>query len=403
MDARTAVAPLTSPEFRRYIAGQLPSVTCSWAQVVALSWVVVRLDRQALGWVVALQFVPSLVLGPWFGAVADRHDRRRLLMLAEFGLGLVAAAYASAAAAGALTMPLIYLLASAWGVINALDTPARRALQPMLVRPDQAASASALAGIVLLAGMTAGSALGGTLVATAGASAAFAVNAASFLADVVVLASIRPSKTPVVRRAPGQVSAGMRYVWHTPALRTSLLALAVTATLAFTIQVSVPTLIRVAFAGGPSAIGTALTAVTAGGLAGAVAAAARGAPGPLALARAATIMAASMLVTGTSPSLAGAAAGLAVTGFAWSLFLATVIATLQTAESQMLGRVMSLFAVILLGGNAAGGPVASFLATAIGPRAPFMQGAAAAAAAAAITLASRTRSERPVPYSTEGL
>ena len=95
---RAAAAPLASPAFRRYLAGQLPSVTCSWAQVVTLSWVVVQLNPRALGLVVALQFLPSLVLGPWFGAVADRHDRRRLLILAESGLGLVALAYAVGAA-----------------------------------------------------------------------------------------------------------------------------------------------------------------------------------------------------------------------------------------------------------------------------------------------------------------
>jgi MFS family permease len=120
-----AIAPLSSPPFRRYLLGQLPSLTGSWAQVVALSWWVVGLSPKALGWVIALQFLPSLVLGQWFGVVADRHDRRRLLMLAEGGLGLVAAAYALASVAGLLTLPVIYVLATAWGVINALDTPAR--------------------------------------------------------------------------------------------------------------------------------------------------------------------------------------------------------------------------------------------------------------------------------------
>ena len=67
-----AVAALRARAFRRYLIGQLPSVTCSWAQVVALSWVVARLDPSALGWVVALQFAPSLLLGPWFGALTDR-------------------------------------------------------------------------------------------------------------------------------------------------------------------------------------------------------------------------------------------------------------------------------------------------------------------------------------------
>ncbi len=123
-----AVAALRTPAFRRYVLGQLPSVTCSWAQVVALSWVVVRLDPGALGWVVALQYAPSLLLGPWLGALVDRYDRRRLLMLAESGLGLVAAGFAVAAFAGVLTLPYVFALAAVWGVINALDTPARRAL-----------------------------------------------------------------------------------------------------------------------------------------------------------------------------------------------------------------------------------------------------------------------------------
>ena len=120
--ARTAAAPLQSPAFRWYAAGQLPSVVCSWIQVVAVSWVVVQLDPTALGWVVVAQFLPSLVLGPWFGAVVDRHDQRQLLMLAELGLGLVALGYAAATAAGRLELPAVYALATVWGVINA-STP----------------------------------------------------------------------------------------------------------------------------------------------------------------------------------------------------------------------------------------------------------------------------------------
>jgi MFS family permease len=384
MGVHEAVAPLSSPAFRRYLAGQLPSVTCSWAQVVALSWVVVELDRRALGWVVALQFLPSLVLGPWFGAVADRHDRRRLLILAESGLGLVALAYAAASAADVLTLPVIYVLAAVWGVINALDTPARRALLPALVPPERAASASALAGTVLLLGMTAGSALGGALAATAGVTAAFAVNAASFLADVILLHTIRSGALPLVRRAPRQVRDGLGYVWHTPALRAPLLALVVIGTLAFTMQVSVPTLIRGSFGGGPSLIGAAFTAMTVGSLAGALAAAARGRPGPWALGLAATIMAGSMAVTAVAPTVPVTLVGLAGVGLAWSLVLTSVIAVLQSADPRMLGRVMSLFAVVLLGSTSAGGPIASTVASSIGPRAPFVLGAAAAIAAIVI-------------------
>jgi MFS family permease len=321
--------------------------------------------------------------------VTDRHDRRRLLILAESGLGLVALAYALASAAGVLTMPLICLFATVWGVINALDTPARRALVPTLVTPGRAASASALAGTVLLLGMTAGSALGGMLVATVGVTAAFAVNAASFLADVAVLHTIRPGASPVVKRAPHQVRDGLSYVWHSPVLRAPLLALAVIGTLAFAIQVSVPTLIWVSFASGPSLIGTAFTAVTAGSLAGALITAARGMPGPRTPGLAAAIMAGSMIVVAIAPTVPAVLAGLAGVGLAWSVFLGSVIAVLQSADPRMLGRVMFLFAVVLLGGTAAGGPIASSVAASMGPRAPFLLGTGAAVAAIVITSASR--------------
>jgi MFS family permease len=390
--SRTATAPLGSVPFRRYLLGQLPSLTGSWAQVVALAWWVESRDPKALGWVVALQFLPSLVLGPWFGVVADRHNRRTLLMLAECGLGLVAAGYALASLTGALTLPIVYVLATVWGVINALDTPARRALVPALVPPGQAASASALTGTALLIGMTAGSALGGALVAAAGVTAAFAVNAASFFADVAVLGTIRAGKSPRVKRAPRQVREGFSYVAHTKELRTPLLTLALIATLAFTMQVSVPALVHQSFAGGPSQLGAALTTLAAGSLIGTLVRAAGGMPGPRALPTATAIMACGLAATAIAPVLPAALAGLAIVGFGWASFLGTTIATLQSADPRMLGRVMSLFALVLLGGTSGGAPIASSLADSLGPRAPFFAGAAAAIAALAVAAGSiRTR------------
>ena len=387
-----AVAPLRSPAFRRYLLGQVPSVTCSWIQVVALSWTVVDRYPMALGWVVALQFAPSIVLGPWFGALTDRSDRKAILMVAEGGLGLVAAGYAIAAATNVLTLPLICVLAAAWGVINALDTPARQSLVPLLVDRAHVASASALAGIVLLLGMTAGSALGAALVASAGAAAAFALNAASFLFDVVVLATIRAGTSVRVGRSRRQMRDGLAYVWGSPRLRRPLLALAVIATFAFTIQVSVPILLRTTFAGGPALVGAGFTAVTAGGLAGAAVAAARGAPGSRSLRRAGTAMAAAMTVCVVAPTVPIVLAALTGIGFAWSLLIASTVAILQTAEPSMMGRVMSWFAFVLVGGLAAGGPIAGAVAVLAGPRAPFVLGAVAAAAAIAIVRPGRAPS-----------
>ena len=383
LDGRTAVAPFRFPAFRRYLAGQLPSVSCSWAQVVALAWVVVQLDPQSLGWVVACQFLPSLLLGPWFGAVVDRHDRRRGLMLAEAGLGLVAVGYAAAAVTGTLTLPVIYLLASAWGVLNALDTPARQSLVPLLVSPERAGSAAALTGTVMVLGMTIGTAVGAVLIATVGVTATFAVNAASFFADVVILGTIRGRPAPRVERAPRQIREGMQYVGSTPRLRAAMLALAIIATFAFTINVSVPILARQSFSGGATLIGTFFTAVTAGCLVGTLAYAARGGYGPETLTRTALGMAAAQLATALAPQPLFVVVGLAGVGFAWSYLIGAVITMLQSARPELMGRVMSLFAVVLLGGTTIGAPLTTALIAVAGPRAPFAVGVAAAVIAAA--------------------
>ncbi|WP_152360364.1 MFS transporter [Microlunatus speluncae] len=386
-----SAAALRSPALRRYLAGQLPSVTCSWAQVVALAWVVVQLDPAALGLVILLQFLPTLVIGPWFGALADRYDRRRLLMIAETGLALVAAGYALAAAAGALTLPMIFLLAGVWGVINALDTPARRAMVPMLVPSGLAPAASALTGTAMLFGMTAGSALGGILVSTVGVSLTFLINAASFAADVIILATIRTGPSPRVARAAGQVRAGLRYLWSTPPLRATMIAFALVATFGFTLQVSVPILVRVTFDGGPDLVGAAFTAGTAGSLAGMVATAARRGADPPSLARAAAGLGAALLLTAAAPVVPVLLFALAAAGFAWSVCIIAATATLQSAEPAMTGRVMAIFAAVLLGGTATGGPIAAAVADLTDPRAPFVVGTLAAAGAAFLASTGRAR------------
>ena len=382
---RTAGAPLQSSAFRRYLAGQLLSVSCSWAQVVAVSWVVVQLDPAALGWVVVAQFLPSLVLGPWFGAVVDRHDQRRLLLLAELGLGLVALGYAAAALTDHLDLTAVYLLATGWGVINALDTPARRSLIPLLVPKEHAASASALGGTVMMLGMAVGTAVGAVLVDTAGVGTAFLINAASFLIDVVILASLRAPAAVRVPRAPGQVREGLVYVWATLRLRSAMLTLAVVAIFGFHIQVSVPVLAGATFGGGPGLVGGLFTAVTVGSLVGTLLFAARPDPEVRGPVRPAIMMAAGLAVVAGSVNAPMAWIGLLVLGSAWSYLISVVVAVLLSADPRLMGRVMSLLAVVLLGGTTVGAPLATAMIALLGPRTPFAIGAFAVLAAATIS------------------
>jgi len=294
-----------------------------------------------------------------------------------------------------LSMGSIFALATVWGLFNALDTPARRALIPALVPRDQAARASSLAATGMLVAMLAGSALGALLVARVGPTVAFGLNALSFLVDVGILATIRVAASPRVARAPGQIRDGLRYVGRSNRLRDPLLVLAVIATLAFNVQASVPVYVRSVLHGGPGLIGAALTAVTAGSLIGALAAVARGAPRPRTVGRTVAAMAAALTVVGAAPSAPFAFIGLVGIGLAWSFLLAMVVATLQEADPAMMGRVMSLFATVLIGGMAVGGPIVALEVASVGPRAPFLIGAGAAAMALLGVTVGRSNPARP--------
>ena len=317
-------------------------------------------------------------------------------MLAEAGLGAVATAFAVASIADVLSMGLVYALAAVWGLFNALDTPARRTVIPVLVPRDQAARASSLAATGMLVGMMAGSAIGAVLVARVGPATAFGVNALSFLVDVAILATIRVPASPRVERAPGQIRDGLHYVGRTSRLRDPLLVLAMVATLSFNVQASVPGYVRTVLHGGPALIGAALTAVTAGSLAGALVAVVRGAARPHTVGRTAAAMAVALTTAAVAPGAPVAFVGFAGIGLAWSFLLAMVIATLQDAEPAMMGRVMSLFATVLIGGMAIGGPIVTLEVAYAGPRAPFLIGAGAAAAAMMLVTVRGLPSQRSI-------
>ena len=221
------------------------------------------------------------------------------------------------------------------------------------------------------------------------------LNAASFAADVAILSALArltpaPARMP---RAPGQIRDGIRYVASTPSVRAALSALAVIGAFAITFQVSIPLLITGTFGGGPAQIGEALTAVSAGSLAGALWTASRP-PRRTITAPAAAALAASMASVAAASRLVIALILLGAVGIAWSSYLLSTIATLQTANPSYVGRVMSLFAVVLVGSTPVGGPVVTALAAALSPRSPFILGATAALGGC-LLLALQRRSSPP--------
>ena len=203
---RGAGALLVDRTFGPFFAGSLVSNAGNWFQNLAASVVVYRLtgSNTLVGVVSVLQFAATLVLSPWAGVAGDRHDRRRLLILAQVisfvGAGGLALAVGILGIDGLGGPAPVYAATVVIGVGYALGVPMIQALVPQLVASRDLDGAIALSSVTFNLARAIGPALAGALIAAAGAGAAFGVNAASFLVFIVVLLVIRPRPVEI---APG--------------------------------------------------------------------------------------------------------------------------------------------------------------------------------------------------------
>lgn len=380
-------AALAVPNFRLYLAGQAVSLTGTWMQVVAQSWLVLQLSRSGtlLGLVAAAQFLPVLVLGPYGGLVADRAGKRRLLLGTQSALGALALVLGLLTVTHVIRLWMVFVLAVALGMVNAVDQPTRQTFVPEMVGRDRLQNAVSLNSVLTNAARAVGPAVAGVLIATAGVGVCFMANAASFAAVLAALARIRTvtlhPATPAGRE-PGQLRQGLRYVRGAPGLLVPLLMMALVGTLAYEFQVSLPLLARVSLHGGASTYGFLTAAMGAGAVAGGLVVAATARTGLLPFTIASAGFTASILAAALVPSLAGELAALTVTGFFSTAFMASGNTTLQlTADPQFRGRVMALWSVTFTGSTPVGGPIIGVVADDLGPRYGLGLGALACLAA----------------------
>jgi len=202
--------------YRLFVIGVLVSNTGSWMQRVAQTWLVLRLtnaDGTALGITTGLQFLPILLFGLWAGVVADRFPKRRLLMVTQTTMGLLAAVLAVLDATGLVRVWMVYALAFALGLATAIDNPARQSFVVELVGVHDLPNAIGLNSATFNVGRMIGPAIGGLVVAEAGTAVAFALNAASFGALVLTIRLMRNAEllsTLPVARAKGQLGEAIR-------------------------------------------------------------------------------------------------------------------------------------------------------------------------------------------------
>jgi MFS family permease len=377
--------------FRLYFVGQVVSVSGTWMQTVALGLLILSGQLHGngvdVGAATALQYLPILLFGTWGGVVADRVDKRRLLVVTQACAGMLALALALLTGMHVVRMWEVFFLAALLGMVNLFTNPTRQAFVSEMVGRELLPNAVSLNSVVMNSARVIGPAIGGALIYTSGFATCFFVNAGSYGAAILALTMMRPAElflSERVARAKGQVREGLRYAWRTPSLRDPLLAMAVVGTLAFNFTTTLPLLAEYTFHGGAGTYSAFSVAMGAGAVVGGLFVAHRSRPSRALLGRIGLAFGAMIALVALLPTEPLTIVALVAMGVCSIAFLATANATVQIAsDPSMRGRVMALYAIAFLGSTPIGAPLMGWVSDTTSPRVALVIGAAAAIAASA--------------------
>jgi MFS family permease len=398
---RITFAALRVPNYRRYFFGQSISLIGTWMQMIAQSWLVLQLTGSAvdLGVVSAIQTLPVLVLGPYGGVVADRVDRRRVMVVLQSLMGVQALVLGVLTVTHVIRLWEVGVLAGLLGLNNAFENPARQSFMLEMVGPEDLRNAVSLNSTLVNAARTIGPAVAGLLIASVGTGVCFLVNAASFVAVVSSLLRIDTTQLHVserATRAKGQLREGLRYVRHTPELAIPLVMMGLAGMLTYEFAVSLPVLDHRVLHGGSAGYGFMTAAMGIGAVVGGLFTAARGRTGLRPLVVASTAFGALILVAAAAPTMAVELPVLALVGAASVSFMAIGNSTLQLgAAPRMRGRVMALWFVAFQGSTPIGGPAIGWIIAAAGARVGLGVGGVTCLAVALLGVLASRRLRRP--------
>jgi len=389
--------------FRLFFYGQLVSQVGNWLTLVAQTLFVLKLTDSgiALGVLAAAQFGPILLLGPWAGLVADRSDKRKLLLTVQTLAMAQSFAMAALAFSGDPPVGAIYAVAFFGGVTMAFDNPTRRSFVVEMVPQDDINNAVSLNSALMTSSRVVGPALAGLAVTTVGFGWAFLGDGLSYLAVLAGLWMMRTEElrpAPVTPKAKGQIRAGLRYVRREPVLFVPMAMMAVVGTLSYNFPTVFP-LFTIRDLGGTASTFTLLfSVVSIGSLIGALFTARRTIVSVRRVCTASLAYGATMAVMALVPNTSAALVVGVVLGLASISFIVSSTAIVQTeAAPEMRGRVLALQAMLFLGSTPVGGPIVGWVAEEFGARYAIGLGAAAALGAGLWGLSATTglRRQRP--------
>ena len=400
LNSRTFSSIKKHRNYRLYFAGQIVSVSGTWMQDTALPWLVLALTHSPVyvGMLVLARYAPFMAFGLFSGALADRFDNRRVVIVTQASSMLVAAALAVLAFSGVHQIWPYFVLALLGGAALVFDAPNRHALTFQLVGRDELPNAVALNSSLFNAGRVVGPAVGGVLIAVAGIGWCFAINAGTFLAFLAALLLMRSAELYPLDREAGAaktgaaIREGLAYVWRSPQMRLVLAITVVVSATGFNFRVLLPVLASGTLHAGAEVFGVLFACFGAGALVGALGAAALGRASWRALILGSAGFSGAMLLLAPVRSAVVAAVLLFVIGFCFSTWTANSQSILQlTAPDRLRGRVLGLYLFAFAGLAPVGGLLAGWLADVGGTELAF---GVAGVAGLSVTAYALTRARR---------
>jgi MFS family permease len=403
-------ASLRVRNYRLFISGQIVSNIGTWMQRIAQDWLVFVLtgnDPVALGIAFALQFTPTLFLSLWAGVLADRLDKRRLLMVVLSGIAGCALVLGLLDVTGVVRLWHVYVLCFVLGCFTAFESPIRQSFVAEMVGQAQVPNAVALNSSTFNLARIVGPAVSGFLITWVGTGPSFLINAASTACVVTALGmmdSRQLHRSPAVPRRRGQLVEGLRYVRHHREILAIMVMVFFVSTFGITFFTSLAIIAVQVFHKQADGYGLLSTMLAIGTLSGALWAArrsARGGPKAMLLFGSAVLFGLLEITAGLMPTYLSFGLALVPVGVATVTFMTAANSTVQLAVSpEMRGRVMGLYMLVFLGGNPIGGPLTGWLAKEFGPRSPLIIGGVVAVCAAlgcAIVVLRRSRRPEAEP------
>lgn len=367
---------LANRNYRIYASGALVSNVGTWMQRVAQDWLVLELSggsALAVGITTALQFLPSLLLSPYGGVLADRFDKRSVLRVSQTWMAICALALGLAAISGVATTPMVFALALLFGVGSAIDVPARQAFVSEMVGSELLTNAIALNAATFHLARILGPAIAGLVIHAFGSGWAVLTNAITYLAMLLALGlmdatQLQPAKK--VAKGKGQIRAGIAYVRGRSDLLLVMCIAFCVGTFGLNFQMTIALMAAQEFHKDAEEYGILGSFMAVGSLVGALLAARRTTvPRLRFVIVSALVFGVIEVVVGLMPTYWTFAFALPICGLASLMTLTAANATVQMGSNpRVRGRVMALYSMVLMGGTPIGAPLLGQVGEWFGPR-----------------------------------